>query len=343
MEQTQFFIKDSTNRIMLLFKDFLDGHQEECDLVIVSSENIELKCHKVVLSLASNFFKNILQPSENGHFITKIILPNYKFETIHILLKFLYCGEIQVPRHLIKEFIELCLEFNLDSSIRDLEEFINVHNATSELQLKPAYVKIESALEIDDSFVVGENKDEDKDIELFVEAGDEFNDEDVYDLIEYEPEKIKYKNSNGIGLNPHYKENLERACNDVIEHRISYLTASRTYGISRSVIHRHVKRKIQKIKEDVNESCKQKSDDCSQDPCEPTKKAISHSKYTVPSRSRRNDPHFTENLQKAVNDVLYKGSSFWSAQKKYTISRSVIHRHVTAEKNRLSLARNTKC
>lgn len=373
--QTQFFIKDSNSRIMSYFKDFLDGEYDYCDLTIVSSEKIELKCHKAVLNSSSSFFKALFIEQFE---VSKIILPNYSHDTIYMLLQFLYCGEIFVPVHLVEEFVDICLEFNLDS-ISEVNSFVQAHKLyfpRSPLQLDnksalAAYdsetegttdktstiiIKTEDPLEdidqIYDEFVVSDDDIIMKESRINEESGDdqqlikganekplvvhaiqEFDDDYVFDLIEYDnsmekPEKINYKNPKGIGLNPLYEKMLKRACADVMERGTSYLTASRTYGISRSVIHRHVK----KMKD-----AKMASENANLYGT-PAYLHKLRTKTTITEGHRRKDPLFAEKLQSAVNDVLYNGSSFWSAQKKSGITRSVIHRHV--QKAKLVMAQN---
>lgn len=55
-------------------------------------------------------------------------------------------------------------------------------------------------------------------------------------------ERVAYRCADGDTPNPLYDEQLKKACEDVIENGISFLTASRKYGITRSVVHRHVQR-----------------------------------------------------------------------------------------------------
>ena len=50
------------------------------------------------------------------------------------------------------------------------------------------------------------------------------------------------------------------------------------------------------------------------------KKSKSKIKYKVDGLKGRN-PEFVENLRKAVEDVLQNGVSFWTAHKKYGITR----------------------
>lgn len=65
--------------------------------------------------------------------------------------------------------------------------------------------------------------------------GDESNEESKV-------ERVAYRCADGDTPNPLYDEQLKKACEDVIENGISFLTASRKYGITRSVVHRHVQR-----------------------------------------------------------------------------------------------------
>ena len=56
-----------------------------------------------------------------------------------------------------------------------------------------------------------------------------------------------------------------------------------------------------------------------------SKKSKNKVQYKVEG-TKGGNPEFAENLRRAVEDVMKNGISFWTAHKKYGITRSVIHR-----------------
>lgn len=157
-------------------------------------------------------------------------------------------------------------------------------------------------------------------------------------------ERVSYRTPDGEGTNPLYDEQLKKACNDVLQNGISFLTASRKYGITRSVIHRHVQRLRQgKTSEDSpGPSVKEEEKivswwdkinpswnvDPPPEECEQMSKKPKLKIKCKSEGSNAKNPKFLENLRLAVDDVVNNGLSFWTAHKKYGITRSVIHRHV---------------
>lgn len=338
----------------------------------------------------------------------RIVVPHYDYDTINILIKFFYTGEISIEPWLLQEFIDFCLEFNCET-IPDVDELIKNHkielddvpvsdqliqewytqNSTNtRINITRLEVPLKVEFDIDEYFEVNQNvetiylnenddqqqniddfpilknKDYEGLINEFAMGGvkEEFIDDDEIEGTDNEvvdgdgekAERIAYRTIDGEGTNPVYDEKLKLACGDVMNNGISFLTASRKYGITRSVIHRHVQRLRGKMgllspKQNFNipgtssksVSLKPSSSSTHEmswwDATNPSwntdptpifkhsKKSKNKVQYKVEGTKGRN-PEFAENLRKAVEDVMKNGISFWTAHKKYGITRSVIHR-----------------
>lgn len=150
-------------------------------------------------------------------------------------------------------------------------------------------------------------------------------------------ERIAYRNRDDPEqpLNPEYDEQLKKACEDVLTNGTSFLNASKKYGITRSVVHRHV----QKIRQQSNETQPASSNKVENgkeswwDLGNPTWNTSTQENLKKKSKNKihyklegAKNPEFAENLRKACQDVVVNGISFWTAHKKYGITRSVIHR-----------------
>lgn len=85
--KTHYLFQNKSNVLVETFKNLYEN-AEDTDVTFVSSEGIELKCHKLILSI-NEFFRDLF---ENETENLKIYLPNYSYGSINILLKFFYTG-----------------------------------------------------------------------------------------------------------------------------------------------------------------------------------------------------------------------------------------------------------
>jgi hypothetical protein len=94
--KTHYFVQNKENNIILQTLKKLYETAEDTDtctdIIFVSGEGIELKCHKLVL-FWNDFFRDLFDTSEGSESI-RIILPSYRHNTISILLRFFYTGKI---------------------------------------------------------------------------------------------------------------------------------------------------------------------------------------------------------------------------------------------------------
>ena len=64
---------------------------EFCDLSLVTEDDKQIKCHKMILSACSPFFNKILKLNPHQHPL--IYLKGVKHDTLRLVLKFMYFGE----------------------------------------------------------------------------------------------------------------------------------------------------------------------------------------------------------------------------------------------------------
>ncbi|KAF2364045.1 BTB/POZ domain [Trinorchestia longiramus] len=72
--------------------------------VTLACEGHQLPAHQVVLSAASPFFRQLLKGNPCQHPI--VILNEIRFRELAPLLQYIYHGEVEVPRHLVPEFLK---------------------------------------------------------------------------------------------------------------------------------------------------------------------------------------------------------------------------------------------
>ena len=82
------------------------------DVTLVTSDNRQLKCHKVILSSGSGFFRKVL--SENTHTHPLIYLKGISYKDLQLIIRFIYLGECKVPVIEVNEFIEIGKELKVE-------------------------------------------------------------------------------------------------------------------------------------------------------------------------------------------------------------------------------------
>ena len=101
---------------LLLDKDFLD-------VTLASSDNNQIKAHKLILSASSTIFKDIL--SKNSHQHPLIFMKGVNFDHLNSLVKFIYLGQVEVCQDKLDNFlaiiIYLCFQKIYDVGSKKIE------------------------------------------------------------------------------------------------------------------------------------------------------------------------------------------------------------------------------
>lgn len=77
---------------------------EELTDVTIAVEGRLLKAHKMVLSMCSNYFREIFQSNPCQHPV--IFMKDVSYLVVSDLLQFMYQGEVQVPQEMLSLFIK---------------------------------------------------------------------------------------------------------------------------------------------------------------------------------------------------------------------------------------------
>ena len=80
------------------------------DMTLVG-ETGQVGAHKTVLSSCSSFFRNIVLTNHHHHPL--IYLKGVTMEEIVMLLDFMYCGEVRVPRAQLSSFLTVAKELKV--------------------------------------------------------------------------------------------------------------------------------------------------------------------------------------------------------------------------------------
>ena len=146
-----------------LFED-----QNFTDVTLVSDDLQEFKAHKVILSACSPFFEAVLKSSSNPQPL--LFLKGIQFETLSLILRFVYEGEVNVPHEVVNEFMVTANEIkikglNVDSSIEtNMKNEHNVEGKSDPLEENTMEKEIErkqpQKYETAENFVVESNDQE---------------------------------------------------------------------------------------------------------------------------------------------------------------------------------------
>lgn len=86
-----------------------------------------MKAHKLILSLTSQFFKELFESATVPCQQLKIILPEFSSEVVTPFLKFFYTGEIRIENSLLPDVISLLRQFNCEQQIPILSKLVQSH------------------------------------------------------------------------------------------------------------------------------------------------------------------------------------------------------------------------
>ena len=101
------------------FKDLLD-QDDFVDVTLVSEDDREIKCHKVVLSACSPILKNIL--IRNPHQHPLIFLSGVKYSELKSLLNFMYLGQTEVGQDNLNTFMNIASKFKIKGLMQEEQE-----------------------------------------------------------------------------------------------------------------------------------------------------------------------------------------------------------------------------
>ena len=92
------------------YKDLFD-EQDFADVTLVSDDDKEVKCHKVVLGSSSPVFKRILSKISHQHPL--IYLSGVEYPQLNCLLRFIYLGQTDVTHDDLERFMLVAARFKI--------------------------------------------------------------------------------------------------------------------------------------------------------------------------------------------------------------------------------------
>ena len=89
------------------------------DVTLVSDDNKQIQAHKLILSVGSEYFKDILSDKSHPH--PMLCLDGVSSEDLARIIKYLYVGEVSVPQSSLQKFLKIanklkCFGLNEDGA-----------------------------------------------------------------------------------------------------------------------------------------------------------------------------------------------------------------------------------
>jgi len=109
MTEKNFCLKWNDFDISSAFKDIRD-EKDFCDVTIACDDE-QLLAHKVILSVCSPFFKNVLRRNQHQHPL--LYLKGVAHRDMKALLKFMYQGEVSVPQDELNSFLQVAKDLKV--------------------------------------------------------------------------------------------------------------------------------------------------------------------------------------------------------------------------------------
>lgn len=164
---------------------FIFDNSDECDCIILSSEKIEIKAHKMVLSSSSEFFYKMLKDIPTSEIAT-VHLPDVDAVVLEPLIAFVYTGEASIPSALLTKVLDLC-------AFLEIKGYISGDSSINRTRMEGnSDCKLESEYFSDEAH--DDNEDEEENDEYII-IDENYNTKDFADdeiTVEYLEESEEY-------------------------------------------------------------------------------------------------------------------------------------------------------
>ena len=101
----------SSDFLAHVFKSFNNIQSDNLytDVTLVSDDNIRIEAHKLILSAGSEYFRDLL--SDKAHPHPMLCLDGVTSEDLERVIKYLYVGEVSVPKSSLQKFLQVSNKF----------------------------------------------------------------------------------------------------------------------------------------------------------------------------------------------------------------------------------------
>ena len=115
------------------------NQQDFSDVTLACDDGVQIEAHKVILTVGSPVFRNILQSNKHPHPL--IFLRGIKYDTLLSVLDFIYYGEVELRDEKFKDFLAAAEDLNL-RGITSKSEMEEKSTFTDQLQCSDTKLNI---------------------------------------------------------------------------------------------------------------------------------------------------------------------------------------------------------
>ena len=120
------------NHFQSNFCDQLKPLKEEehfVDVTLVAEDGQDVNAHKVILSMCSPFFKNVLKNKKHPHPL--IYMKGVTISVLKLLISFIYDGEVNVHQEELGHFLTVAKDFKISGLTESVEKIHYKENQTT--------------------------------------------------------------------------------------------------------------------------------------------------------------------------------------------------------------------
>ena len=112
-------------------ESFVELREKESflDVTLVCDEDIQIKAHKNILAISSNFFENILRKNPHPH--PMIYLRGLEHADLVAMVEFMYCGKVEVAQANLERFLTSAQELKVKGLFDNTTNFSDGKERTS--------------------------------------------------------------------------------------------------------------------------------------------------------------------------------------------------------------------
>ena len=112
------------------------------DVTLVTDDNKQIQAHKIILSVGSEYFRNIL--SDKSHPYPMLCLDGVTSEDLAWIIQYLYVGEVSVPQSSLQKFLKIANKLKCHGLNDEIYQGTNMNKAEEELNSLPKFNEIQA-------------------------------------------------------------------------------------------------------------------------------------------------------------------------------------------------------
>ena len=112
------------------------------DVTLVSDDNKQIQAHKIILSVGSEYFRDILSDKSHPH--PMLCLDGVTSEDLAWIIQYLYVGEVSVPQSSLQKFLKVANKLKCHGLNEEIYQETNMNKTEEELNSLPKFDEIQA-------------------------------------------------------------------------------------------------------------------------------------------------------------------------------------------------------